>query len=164
MFIQVVCQNPKFPGRTRAKRRFENGAVHRMEVVDQVDDFFTDKDKKIADMTRINRAGYEAIKADPVFSVLADGETQGGIGADMLDAARASAAALSARVTALEIENAGFKTANERLEKQVAELTVALDAATKPAGEGAEGEETDETTAEKDKGGKGKHGAKGGGK
>lgn len=135
MFIQVVCQNPRFPGRSRARRRFENGVVHRMEVVDQVDDFFTDKAKTIGDMARINRAGYEAIKLDPCFSVLADGETHGGIGAEMLDSARARVTQLAGKVAELEIENEGLKAANVRLDRELVEARLLLDAATKTEGE-----------------------------
>jgi hypothetical protein len=122
MFIQVVAQNPVHTGRTRAKRRFPNGQIVRMEVIDSVEDFYTDEKKQYGDMTRINREGYEAIKRDPVFSVLSDGETQGGVASELLDAVKRQAEALASKLAAADVEIARLKLANGKLEAELAAL------------------------------------------
>ncbi len=119
MFIQVVAQNPVHSGRTRAKRRFANGTVYRMEVIDREADFFTDDTKQFGDMTRINKAGFEALKKDPVFSVLSDGDTQGGVAGELLDAVKRQAEALAGKLAAAEVEIARLTLANSKLEAEL---------------------------------------------
>jgi len=109
MFIKVRVQNPGHQGRSRAKRRFANGVEYQMEVVDREEDFFTDATKQFGDMTKINRAGYEALKRDPCFSTIGSDETSVGISERVLEDVRAHAARLSAKVSDLEIENTRLK-------------------------------------------------------
>lgn len=136
MFIKVRVQNPGHSGRTRAKRRFANGVEYRLEVIDRDEDFFTDPAKQYGDMTKCNRAAFEAIKRDPAFSFLSSDETSVAISEEVLEGVRAHAAGLAAKLSDAEVEIARLKgelaaRTKERDEAQfkVAELEEAAEAA-----------------------------------
>lgn len=153
MFIQVRAQNPLHKGRSRAKRFFPNGATIRMEVVDQAEDFISKNEAGdlVGDMTRINRAGFEAIKADPYFSVLADGETSGGVSQELLDATKAKLADAVGKLSGTQVEIERLEGEVKAQAKTIAELRAAL-----AGGKEAEPEAKVETDKGKAKGDKGK--------
>jgi len=118
MFIKVRVQNPGHSGRTRAKRRFTNGVEYRMEVVDRDEDFFTDPAKQVGDMTKCNRAAYEAIKRDPAFSVLSSDETSVSISEEVLESVRSHAAGLAAKLSDAEVEITRLKAELAKVTKE----------------------------------------------
>ncbi len=118
MFIKVKVQNPGHGGKSRAKRRFENGTEYQMEVVDRDEDFFTDATRAYGDMTKCNRAAYEAFKKDPAFSVLSGDETSVGISEVVLDGVRAQAALNAAKLSDAEIQIVRLKSDLEKVTKE----------------------------------------------
>lgn len=119
MHCLVKAQNPGHTGAWRAGRHFPNGVAHRLEVVDgdvKVDANgngpLTEDGKP--DMTRITRAGFDALKVDPRFSVLADNETSTSVASDLLSAVKRQLAEKSKLVDDLTVEN-------ERLKLELAE-------------------------------------------
>jgi len=119
MRIQVRAQNQGHDARFRAGRKFINGHTYEMEVVE------ADEDPKAADgtldMTRINKAGFEALKRDPVFSVLAGDAASGPNGA-IVDAARRQASDTAAKLSDAQLEISTLKAENATLKARVAEL------------------------------------------
>lgn len=118
MFIKVKVQNPGHGGKSRAKRRFENGTEYQMEVIDREEDFFTDATQAYGDMTKCNRAAYEAFKKDPAFSVLSGDETSVGISEGVLDGVRAQAASLAGKLSDAEIQIVRLKSDLEKVTKE----------------------------------------------
>jgi hypothetical protein len=134
MFVQVKASNPGSDGRSRAGRRFTNGVSYRMEVIDDPAGKTLDAKEFAPDMGRISRAGYEAIKADPVFSVHEGGELGGSLSDAALTAARTLIGQLNGKLTDAEIENAALKASVEQLTTENAALKAQL-AAVAPGGE-----------------------------
>ncbi len=129
MFIKIRVQNPGHSGRSRAKRRFENGQEYRMEVIDRAEDFFTDAAGQDGDMTKCNRAAYEAFKKDPCFSLLGSDETSVGISEKVLDEVRSHASGLAGKlsdaevtITRLKAELASMTAERDEAQFKLAEL------------------------------------------
>jgi len=144
MFIQVRASNPGHPGRWRAGRHFANGATVRMEVVSDPappaaplapDEPKTPPYKNrdgetvaaLPSMAQISRAGFAALKGDPLISVLADGETQGAASTAAYESVRAELADTQARLTAANARLAEAEAKHKELtaayESVRAELT-----------------------------------------
>jgi len=100
MFASITANNQHGNGRNRAGRRFPNGQVIRMEVIDQVEDF---KVGGVPDMARINVAGLEALKADKVFSVIVESD-ESGISRELLDATRTKLVDVSGQLAAARVD------------------------------------------------------------
>ena len=132
MFIQVVAQNPHGTGRNRARRRFANGAVHRFEVFDRTEDFFDDAERTRPSMEKINAAGYLAIKADPIFSVLVEGIGDESIASEKVAAARAQATELAGKLAATEMDLSSVRLELVAATKRIANLEAKLAEASAP--------------------------------
>jgi hypothetical protein len=124
MFIQVIAQNPGHASRYRAGRQFLVNTKYRLEVIDGKEDF--KGADGLPDMARINRAGFEALKADPQFSVLSDGDTGASISADLFDAVKRQAADLASQLSSARVEISRLEIENQRLQVQLAEAEKAL--------------------------------------
>jgi hypothetical protein len=119
--------------RVRAGRYWPSDKAVAVEVVDEDESPTIEVVKRNAhtgleekgrapDPERISKKDYEAIKADPVLRILADGET----GADLSDAAvgaaRKQASDLAGRLTDAEAKNATLTEQLAKAKKRIAEL------------------------------------------
>jgi hypothetical protein len=125
MFVMIQgVKREGFSGVWRNQRFWPSAEAQRVEVLDgeppEVDeDVFVDGKKtgtrKVADITKISKAGLEELRADGRVSIMGDGETQDGASKSEVEAAKRAAGEAVARVTALEAENAALKEANALL-------------------------------------------------
>lgn len=124
MFVKIRCSNPRHDGRTRAGRQFVNGTEYVMEVAeaplakaeqDAHGNGPLDPATKAPSMTKIDRAGLERIKADPVMSVLEGGDTGAALSQAAFDEARS------------QLKHANEQLADARIE--IAQLQSELSAA-----------------------------------
>lgn len=154
MFINVRAHNPGHAGTFTPGRFWPNGAVQRLEVVE--DDVARQQIKPIKGMAhdpavmelrvaegpylsdgkpdpeRITRVGLDAIKHNQHLSILGDDESQGAAGHAAVDAARGAAAKANAElvdakvyVAELEAELKKLTEDNAALKARIAELEAA---------------------------------------
>jgi hypothetical protein len=141
MRVQVKASNPSHSGAHRAGRFFANGALHVMEVIENVDPATLDKDGNgpIAedgrpDMTRISRANYERLKADTRLSIYEEGGSSAGmVSADLLEAARRQASDAAGALSDATIKIEGLKLEVVTLKAQLATAQAAATTATASA-------------------------------
>lgn len=134
MHVQIRAQNPGHPFSYRAGRQFPVGTYVRMEVMAEKDDVKVDSngngpllENGTLDMTRINEAGWSAIKRDSVhFSVFADSETSGGISVDVIDGLKRRLTEANTKISELQIENDTIRGALVKAEGSLAAFKAEL--------------------------------------